>query len=195
MFSAKTMERAYDAVAEALGDAKDCIRTWSAWSVGTMRQDDFTDVADDSERVREITKAAMDVFVSSPEVLELQGKVKTPFDYQRLKSGSKAETVDGREATYIGELDGLEYGLCFRLEGDDRFSSYNKEGGSSTNQPQDFLVMAPDLNREVYLTRWSNGNTLILTLEDFEEVKGSSSLFFAVKTHLPESAVKFLTRD
>ncbi|MGX6999870.1 hypothetical protein [Caballeronia sp. KNU42] len=58
-------ERAYDAVAEALGDAYDCDRVWSAWSVGTMRQDDFYPVADSSERVVEIADAAIAAILAS----------------------------------------------------------------------------------------------------------------------------------
>lgn len=49
-----------DAVAEALGDAYDCTRVWSAWSVGTMDQDDFRLIADDSDRVTEIVTAAIE---------------------------------------------------------------------------------------------------------------------------------------
>jgi hypothetical protein len=48
------------AVTEALGDAYDCQRVWDAWSVGTMGQDDFALVAEDSDRVAEIADAAID---------------------------------------------------------------------------------------------------------------------------------------
>ena len=48
-----------DAIAEALGDAYDCTRVWSAWGVGTMDQDDFQLVAEDSDRVAEIADAAI----------------------------------------------------------------------------------------------------------------------------------------
>ena len=47
------------AVTEALGDAYDCQRVWHAWSVGTMGQDDFALVAEDSDRVAEIADAAI----------------------------------------------------------------------------------------------------------------------------------------
>lgn len=52
-------ESVLDAVAEALGDAYDCGRVWSAWGVGTMSADDFSPVADDSDRVAEIARAAI----------------------------------------------------------------------------------------------------------------------------------------
>ena len=50
---------ARDAVAEALGDAYDCLRVWSAWGVGTMGPDDFSLIAEDEERLMEITMAAL----------------------------------------------------------------------------------------------------------------------------------------
>ena len=48
------------AVTEALGNAYDCQRVWEAWSVGTMGQDDFVLVAEDSDRVAEIADAAIE---------------------------------------------------------------------------------------------------------------------------------------
>ena len=52
-------EKADEAIREALGDAYDCIRVWSAWSVGTMRPEDFWPVADSDERVAEIRNAVL----------------------------------------------------------------------------------------------------------------------------------------
>ena len=52
-------ESVIDAVAEALGDAYDCGRVWSAWSYGTMGPDDFSMVAEDAERVAEIARSAI----------------------------------------------------------------------------------------------------------------------------------------
>jgi hypothetical protein len=49
-----------DAVAEALGDSYDCTRVWSAWGVGTMDQDDFCLITDDSDRLTEIATAAIE---------------------------------------------------------------------------------------------------------------------------------------
>lgn len=61
------VEAAYDAVAAALGDAYDCTRCWSAWSYGTMGPDDFSQVAEDGDRVREIAGAAIDAAMAQGE--------------------------------------------------------------------------------------------------------------------------------
>lgn len=53
-------EAVRDAIAETLGDAYDCTRVWSAWGVGTMSQDDFVPVADDEDRLHELTTAALE---------------------------------------------------------------------------------------------------------------------------------------
>lgn len=52
-------EAVSEAIREALGGALDCGRVWSAWGVGTMSEDDFSPVADDAERVAEITDAVL----------------------------------------------------------------------------------------------------------------------------------------
>lgn len=51
-------EKVDEAIREALGDAYDCLRVWDAWSYGTMGPDDFSMVAEDSDRVAEIRNAA-----------------------------------------------------------------------------------------------------------------------------------------
>jgi hypothetical protein len=53
------------AVAEALGDALDCTRVWSAWSYGTMRDADFVNVNSDPERVAEIAAAAVNALAQA----------------------------------------------------------------------------------------------------------------------------------
>lgn len=58
-------ERVQDAVTEALGDALDCTRVWSAWRVGTMGEDDFQRVADDAARIAEIADAAITAVLAS----------------------------------------------------------------------------------------------------------------------------------
>lgn len=52
-------ERVRDAIATSLGGAYDCLRVWSAWQIGTMGPDDFSLVAEDSDRLDEITDAAI----------------------------------------------------------------------------------------------------------------------------------------
>ena len=59
-FSEELIEKVRDAIAEALGEcAFDCTRVWSAWSFGTMSQDDFIPIAYDDERLHELTIAAL----------------------------------------------------------------------------------------------------------------------------------------
>lgn len=53
-----------DAIAEALGDAYDCKRVWSAWGYGTMREDDFVQVAEQDDRLDEIVSAAIDAVLA-----------------------------------------------------------------------------------------------------------------------------------
>ena len=48
-----------DALYEALGEALDCTRAWSAWSVGTMRDSDFSSVRDDPARLQEMVDAVL----------------------------------------------------------------------------------------------------------------------------------------
>lgn len=46
----------HDALAASLGDAYDCTRVWSAWSYGTMGEDDFEPVRD---RIDEIVQSVV----------------------------------------------------------------------------------------------------------------------------------------
>ncbi|AZV93551.1 hypothetical protein CBF45_07335 [Bordetella sp. J329] len=57
--TSKIKDQARDGIAEALGDAYDCMRVWSAWGVGTMGPDDFALVVEDESRLEEITDAAL----------------------------------------------------------------------------------------------------------------------------------------
>ena len=52
------IEKADEAICEALRDAYDCGRVWFAWSYGTMGPEDFYKVSEDPERVAEIRNAA-----------------------------------------------------------------------------------------------------------------------------------------
>ena len=61
-------EAACNAVAEALGDAYDCTRVWSAWGYGTMGPDDFASVAEDDDRVAEIVDAVIGVLTANAKV-------------------------------------------------------------------------------------------------------------------------------
>jgi hypothetical protein len=54
-----------EAVANAIGDdAYDCTRVWSAWSYGTMGEDDFVPVAHQADRIAEIADAAIAALAS-----------------------------------------------------------------------------------------------------------------------------------
>jgi len=57
--------RVRDTIAEALGDAYDCTRVWSAWSYGTMGPNDFALVSDDDARLDEIADAVMAALASN----------------------------------------------------------------------------------------------------------------------------------
>ena len=57
-----------EAVAGALGDAYDCTRVWSAWSYGTMGEDDFSLVAEDDSRLAEIADAALSAVTANAEI-------------------------------------------------------------------------------------------------------------------------------
>lgn len=59
----ETMARVCAAVADALGDAYDCTRVWSAWSYGTMSPDDFWLVRESDDRLREIAGAVISAIV------------------------------------------------------------------------------------------------------------------------------------
>lgn len=73
-------ESVIDAVAEALGDAYDCTRVWSAWSCGTMGPDDFALVSEDGDRVAEIAGAA--IGAAATRIAELEAEV------ARLRAGA-----------------------------------------------------------------------------------------------------------
>ena len=59
-------ERVRDAVAEALDGLYTCGRVWSAWSYGTMGQDDFAPAGEDDDVVDNITDAAIAAMAAAP---------------------------------------------------------------------------------------------------------------------------------
>jgi hypothetical protein len=62
-----TRERVRDAIAAALGEAMDCTRVWSAWVHGSMRESDFSVVANDDDRLEEIVDAALGAILAAKE--------------------------------------------------------------------------------------------------------------------------------
>lgn len=82
-----------DAVSESLGNAYDCMRTWSAWSYNTMRQNDFVLVGEDSERVEEIARAVLAAYFEPRPPLkdEPEQPAETKFvDLRQLDYGRRA---------------------------------------------------------------------------------------------------------
>lgn len=60
-------EKIRDAIAECLGDSiYYCERTWSAWGVGTMSQDDLFLASEDDEILDELTAAAVSAIEAKP---------------------------------------------------------------------------------------------------------------------------------
>lgn len=59
-------ESVRDAVAEALDGLYTCGRVWSAWSYGTMSQDDFAPAGEDDDVVDNITDAAIAAMAAAP---------------------------------------------------------------------------------------------------------------------------------
>lgn len=100
MDTQKLREEATDKVAEALGDAYDCTRTWQAWSYGTMGPDDFALVADDDSRLSEITEAALApalaaIDAQAAEIARLRGACEKAIEW--LEGWASAEP-------YLSEL-------------------------------------------------------------------------------------------
>ena len=54
-------EKVREAVTHAIGgDVYDCTRVWSAWSHGTMDENDFVLLVEQSDRIAEIADAAIE---------------------------------------------------------------------------------------------------------------------------------------
>jgi len=54
-----------DAIAASMGDIYHCGRVWSAWSHGTMRENDFSLAAEDDDILANITDAVLAVYASN----------------------------------------------------------------------------------------------------------------------------------
>lgn len=68
-------ELARDRLADAIGgDAFDCTRTWSAWGVGTMSEDDFVPIINDDNRLNEILDHVCAPLLSRIAELEAEAK-------------------------------------------------------------------------------------------------------------------------
>ncbi len=60
-------ERLRYAIADSLGDIYVCSRVWSAWSYGTMSEDDFAPAADDDDVLDNLVDAAIAALAQPPE--------------------------------------------------------------------------------------------------------------------------------
>lgn len=105
MSSEPDIDAVCEAVAEALGEALDCTRTWSAWGVGTIGENDFVSVASDPERVAEIARAAISA-MSVPATADDQQAQVWISVRDRLPSDETPVLVyfDVLDAIRIGEL-------------------------------------------------------------------------------------------
>lgn len=104
-----------DAVAEALGDALLCSRDWSAWSYGTMSEDDFSPAWEDNEFVDGIVDAVMDV----PVVKELVG---TPRELEDLPYG--VVLIDSTQVVYQNDRqDGVQVNIWIETGREKRYPS------------------------------------------------------------------------
>jgi len=52
-------DKVIDALDSELSDSLDCTRVWSAWSVGTMSEDDFVSVGDRTPEIADTILAAI----------------------------------------------------------------------------------------------------------------------------------------
>lgn len=93
-------EAVRDAVAGALTGLYHCGRVWSAWSVGTMGEDDFSPAEEDDDIIENITSAAIDAMaLAAPAAIEQAGA--QPVAQGRYKVVPRVPTEDHvREAAY-----------------------------------------------------------------------------------------------
>jgi hypothetical protein len=83
-----------------------------------------------------------------------------PFDLEAFRAGKKAVTRDGKEARYLGWLNGVQFGIVLAIKGRcgipyaEVLACVNHEGhGASYNEPtgNDLIGMAPEKQE-----RWAN---------------------------------------
>jgi len=75
-------QKAFEAVADAIGNAYDCDRVWTAWEYGTMSDDDSSLVSQNPDRVCEITDAALNA-VGFDDILKERNKLREERDRLR----------------------------------------------------------------------------------------------------------------
>ena len=133
-----THEKVMDAIAVALGDAYDCLRTWGAWSYGTMSQDDFVQVVEQPDRLAEIADAAIRAMLASgaQPALSVPGRATM---IERLKAAVEGEcdglAIDDRHAEAI-----LDYVLAAAPEAPKRKPLTREEMDAATRDAADKLL-------------------------------------------------------
>jgi ribosomal protein L37AE/L43A len=94
-----------DAIAEALGDAYDCTRVWSAWQVGTMDQNDFSLIVEDDSRLDELAEAAIQAYDNS-EVTRLRAQLAST-EQSRRSFFDLSKDLEKRLAEFQRVLSGM----------------------------------------------------------------------------------------
>lgn len=112
----KIKDQARDGIAEALGDAYDCMLVWSAWGVGTMGPDDFVLVVEDESRLEEITDAALApaLAVIDAQAAEIE-RLRQPWQpIETAPTGAMLLLADmtAQEARHWAYVDYLTGGKC-----------------------------------------------------------------------------------
>jgi hypothetical protein len=149
------------AIAEALGDAYDCTRVWSAWSYGTMGPDDFVLVAEDDDRLSEIADAAIGAIAR--EALA----TRAPADLSGLtekKIAATAREQADREADECGVNrddywklygDNLVADLCSIIEKLGLATTSTAAVGESVKVPEGFALVPLEPNEGMKSAIWS----------------------------------------
>lgn len=134
----QTRERVREAISEAMGNAMDCTRIWSAWSVGTMSENDFQIVRENEDRLEEIVDAVLDA-------VAVQGSPAGLLS-SRVRAGSEAapwvvEAIQRLEiALSAKERPSRALGYFFRVSDDTLVQCYTPTGKRSH----------PDVDGNVY---------------------------------------------
>lgn len=93
----------YDAMAEQLNDLYSCGRVWSAWSVGTMSEDDFSIASEDSDIVSNFVSAARVAMLAAPSAPQA---VAAPDRDAVLEEAARI-IEDGQETIVVNGEDGV----------------------------------------------------------------------------------------
>lgn len=150
----KLKEAVTEAIREAMGGALDCGRAWSAWGVGTMSEDDFSLVADDSERVEEIADAVLGALSAQPDVGTGGDAREVACPKCKGHGGERWHEADGSER-------GERCDLC------DGFGHVSSKPHSAED------VLPGDLRWKLDNLRLSSSGTAALSREEWDYVRAA----------------------